>query len=427
MAAPDGTTWGSTVNSYGRIGIYVDKIASTDTQLQYQVQVWFWSKYSVSDSSNTFKYNHLTSSGSATTSRGSRSISTTSDSGGWSTTNQKKIYTTSTYTISRTTSSQKRYIYASLSGVERVGGTMKASKTYTIAARTKYTITYNANGGSSAPAATSGYAGLSTTITEDEPEREDYVFIGWATSSSATSATYSPGGSITLTSNITLYAVWQKDVDTIKYNLNGGSGDFATQTKTSGASITLHTGSPTRTYYSFNNWNTAKDGTGTTYKPGATYSGGSVTLYAQWTPYTHTVAYDANGGTGAPSSQTKTAGTTLKLSTTVPTYDEHHFFKGWTTDTNEENEDRIIYQSGGSYTSDQNGGTVTLYALWVTDDIIFSSSGDCEAINFVEGTGIKFKTGGILQYPELVEKVFEDDENPTFSSTQITFSQFIEK
>ena len=121
MAAPSNTKWGSTVGGYGKIGISVT-ISNTNTQTKVHVEVWFWSKYSVSDTSNTYYYNNNATS--ATTSHGSVTIKTTVDSGsGWSTSNQKLLKETD-YTYSRGTSAVKRNCAAKLSGVERVGGTM---------------------------------------------------------------------------------------------------------------------------------------------------------------------------------------------------------------------------------------------------------------------------------------------------------------
>ena len=97
MAAPSGTTWGSIVGGYGRIGIYTS-VSSSATTTTVSVQVWFWSKYTVSDSSNKYYFDTASS---ATTSRGSVSIKTTVASGsGWSSTNQVKIGS-STFTYSR--------------------------------------------------------------------------------------------------------------------------------------------------------------------------------------------------------------------------------------------------------------------------------------------------------------------------------------
>lgn len=46
---------------------------------------------------------------------------------------------------------------------------------------------------------------LSTTV----PTRTNYTFLGWSTSSSATSATYAAGDTYTFSANTVLYAVWK--------------------------------------------------------------------------------------------------------------------------------------------------------------------------------------------------------------------------
>lgn len=83
-------------------------------------------------------------------------------------------------------------------------------------------------------------------------------------------------------------------------------------------SVTLPT--PTREGHDFLGWavsKTATSGTTGTYTPSS-----NVTLYAIWKIKTYTISYNANGGKGAPASQTKTHGVNIKLSTTVPTRDK---------------------------------------------------------------------------------------------------------
>lgn len=84
---------------------------------------------------------------------------------------------------------------------------------------------------------------------------------------------------------------WIKFYD-VKYNANSGSGAPSTQRKIQNANLTLSSTKPTRTGYTFQNWNTAEDGSGTKYSAGGTYKANSaVTLYAQWkiNSYTLTV------------------------------------------------------------------------------------------------------------------------------------------
>lgn len=70
----------------------------------------------------------------------------------------------------------------------------------------------------------------------------------------------------------------------------------------------------------------------------------------------HTVSYNANGGSGAPGRQTKWWGEVLTLSSTRPTR-ANHTFLGWATSAN----GAVAYQPGGRYGADKN---VTLYAVW---------------------------------------------------------------
>ncbi len=95
----------------------------------------------------------------------------------------------------------------------------------------------------------------------------------------------------------TSYQIFKAEyVDTypVTYNANGGTGAPSSQTKTYGTNLTLSSTKPTKTGYTFKNWNTKSDGTGTSYSAGASYTANAaLTLYAQWTPNTGT-AYKVN-------------------------------------------------------------------------------------------------------------------------------------
>ena len=83
-----------------------------------------------------------------------------------------------------------------------------------------YTITYNANGGTDAPAEQIKTHGVALTLSGDVPTRSGYAFLGWSTSSSSTSPTYYAGGSFTSNSNTTLYAVWEASGEKTIISLN---------------------------------------------------------------------------------------------------------------------------------------------------------------------------------------------------------------
>ena len=75
-----------------------------------------------------------------------------------------------------------------------------------------YTLSYNLNGASGSVDSNvikSSRKQVTTTVTTIEPTWAHHNFLGWAESSSATTASYSSGASITLGGNKTLYAVWE--------------------------------------------------------------------------------------------------------------------------------------------------------------------------------------------------------------------------
>lgn len=425
MAAPSSTKWGSAVGSSGgRIGINVT-LSSTSTTTSVTVDVWFWSEWSVSDSSNSFYYSCSTTATSAATKIGSKTVShSVASGGGWSTSNQTKIYSKS-YSLSRSTSAKTYKVYAKFSGVEAIGSTMNVNTTFTVPALTKYTVTYNANGGSGAPSATYGYYGKSTTLSTTIPDRDDYKFVGWATSSSSTSAKYDAGDSVTLTSNLTLYAVWKQDVYKISYNANGGSGAPSPQTKTAGVNLTLSTTIPSRNGYTFAGWATSSTGS-VAYVAGSTYSkDAEVTLYAVWTPWTHTVVFNANGGSGAPSSITAKTDSDNILPTTIPVYG-NNLFKYWSNSIDASEEENIEnvkrFYAGSKYNIIQNGGTVTLYANWASRDTMIFDDGVVECIEIVEDDNYGLYSDGTFHCKEFIEGEFIG-----FVKTSAKFLEFTEK
>lgn len=162
-------------------------------------------------------------------------------------------------------------------------GTKNVTFNVSVPAWTSYKITYNANGGSGAPGTQTKWKGQALTLSTTKPIRTGYSFLGWSTSSSATSATWAAGGSYTNDATATLYAVWKANTYTVKYNANGGTGAPGNQTKTYGVALTLSTTKPTRTNYNFKGWATSASATTATYASGGSYTANAaVTLYAVW-------------------------------------------------------------------------------------------------------------------------------------------------
>lgn len=113
---------------------------------------------------------------------------------------------------------------------------------------------------------------------------------------------------------------------------------------------------------------------------------------------THTVSYNANGGTGAPNSQTKTYGYVLTLSSTVPKRNGYVFL-GWSTN---KNATEPQYYAGGSYGEDAD---VTLYAVWekIQYTITFTSVGADAVIH----NGKEYKDAYVMQvgYHETINSI----------------------
>ena len=194
---------------------------------------------------------------------------------------------------------------------------------------------------------------------------------------------------------LTFYPVWEANVLYVYFNANGATIDSDTYKLSNDIVCNQSDGSKAYNKWVYNE--KKKNGltnvttlgltkTGHTFAGwGSTASGGTIfdqndtdlvptsitsdietgsckkILYAIWKPNTYAVKYNANGGTGAPSAQTKTYGTTLTLSSVVPTKNSY-IFKGWATSSTAT---AATYQPGASYTSNK---AVTLYAVWELDD-----------------------------------------------------------
>lgn len=210
-------------------------------------------------------------------------------------------------------------------------------------------------------------------------------------------ASYYPGKSIP-TAYLTIPAI---EHHTVSYNANGGSGAPSSQTKWYGTVLTLSSTKPTRSGYTFQGWATSANGS-VAYQAGDRYGADSdVTLYAVWkaNAVTCTIAYNANGGSGAPSSQTHVKGNLTKLSNTKPTR-TNYVFLGWSTSSTATS---ATYLADGYYINNSitQGATITLYAVWVkVPAYVHISVPDSKSlkglyVNIPSGSysGIYFKTG----------------------------------
>jgi uncharacterized repeat protein (TIGR02543 family) len=235
-----------------------------------------------------------------------------------------------------------------------------------------YTIIYNENGADSGsvPSSQTKIQGIDLTLASNTGSlaKIGYTFVGWNTLANGSGSNYSEGASYTADANLTLYANWTAlPTYTISYNANGAdSGSVpSSQTKIQGIIISLasNTGSLSRTGYTFAGWNTASDGSGTSFSVGASYTAdANLTLYANWTALpTYTISYNANGADSGsvPSSQTKIQGIDITLeSNSGSLIKAGYTFVGWNTAFDGTGNS---YSEGASFTVNTD---VTLFAEW---------------------------------------------------------------
>lgn len=235
----------------------------------------------------------------------------------------------------------------------------------------RFTVSYHANGGSGAPSSQTVLSGNYLTLSSTKPSRAGYVFRGWSTSSSASSASYSSGGSYRFTSGATLYAVWQKCSHSYKggicstcgteYSLSISSfnGTYVV-TKSDGAKVWSRP-------YSSNSTNVRRAAYGsvltvthqtTNQEKHVWYRlSDGYWVYSDNVTRRHTVSYNANGGKNAPSSQTVLDGNKLTITSKKPTR-AGYIFQGWgmTATTTS-----VSYKPSSAYSFT---GNRTLYAVW---------------------------------------------------------------
>lgn len=260
------------------------------------------------------------------------------------------------------------------------------------------------------PSTQTKYYNVALTLSSKKPTRVGYTFKGWSTSKNATTANsnYNPGATYKDNAKLVLYPVWQEHCLTVNYYSNYATGAFegalnAVSAKANvkvlsqsfyyskkyGYGLANYSGSSgacylTRTGYSATKkWGTSVSG-GTLVHEDTSFATGqalaealgktlvsgnqTIDVAAQWEANTYTIAYNANGGTGAPSAQTKTYGVALTLSSTKPTR-EGYTFLGWSTDKSATEE---TYSAGGTYTANS---AATLYAVWSLDSYYLDVNG----------------------------------------------------
>ncbi|MBQ7157841.1 MAG: InlB B-repeat-containing protein, partial [Treponema sp.] len=179
---------------------------------------------------------------------------------------------------------------------------------YAVWIENNHTITFDANGGTIVTQTQTVLDTIKTALAKLSVlnvTREGYIFKGWATSRTASTPQFADGEAISITEDMTLYAVWAYNVTyTVTFKANGGSLTTTTQTitgeTTTGSLATaLLSGNElgaSRTGYKLKGWANDENVNEITYTDGKSITiSENLTLYAVWDKIiTYTVTYNAN-------------------------------------------------------------------------------------------------------------------------------------
>ncbi|MBR3256429.1 InlB B-repeat-containing protein [Candidatus Saccharibacteria bacterium] len=258
-----------------------------------------------------------------------------------------------------------------------------------VATQGKVTVNYNGNGNNGGTMAPQTNVEInSTNLTSNAFTRTHYGFKNWNTEANGSGTTIANSATLSTLNlkpgdTITLYAQWtpQRQIiynDNCSYN-NAGCASNTDTTNTSnwtnaGSSITLGSDTyfATRPGYAITSWNTARDGTGTSYNVSSSYtvpstlsSPDQVTLYAQWSSAL-TINFNSNGGSGTMTSQLIPENTSKALKSNSFTAPSGNYFIGWMTEESRAT-NTVVYANGATYTTSATvtpGDSITLYAKW---------------------------------------------------------------
>ena len=222
-----------------------------------------------------------------------------------------------------------------------------------------YSVNFNANNGDGTMKGIKIIKDRTSRLKYNLFERQGYIFTGWNTKADGTGTSYTDGQKVLLTEDITLYAQWEEKKIKVTFNANNGTTDTLEQSVAELTSTKLSKNTFTKIGHNFSKWNTKADGSGTSYTDEQEISiSEDLVLYAQWSPQTYKLTFDANGGTGTMDKQTFTYNVASNL-LDVKFSKDGHVFKEWNTKAD---------GTGTSYTNKQSikiSDDTTLYAIWV--------------------------------------------------------------
>ena len=226
----------------------------------------------------------------------------------------------------------------------------------------KYTVTFDPQSGTVSPSSMTVTYG-STYVALPAPSREGYTFIGWFTGTGGGGTQINNTDTVSITSDITLYAAWKINQYTVTFQSNGGSS--VASIKQDNYTAVDKPADPTKTGYTFTGWYTDSILSNAVTWP-ITLNGNDITLYAAWTINQYTVSFNSNGGSSVV--LVKQDYNTTVAKPTDPTR-TGYTFAGWYADS--------TLTSAVTWPLTIGANDITLYAAWTINQytVNFQSNG----------------------------------------------------
>ena len=251
--------------------------------------------------------------------------------------------------------------------------------------KSKFILSYDDNGGTGCSNQKKDiyynlkYGTLSTLCI---PKRTGYTFNGWNTKNNGTGKKIEDNTVVTYKNDHTIYAQWKTNIYTVKYNGNKNTGGNTTESQHKyDVPKNLTTNGFTKKGYTFSNWNTKADNSGTPYKNNqsvknlTSINGDTFNLYVHWKANTYIVKYNGNGSTSGSTKESQHTYDIAKDLTTNGFTRKGYTFNNWNTKANNSGTPYKNNQSVKNLTS-TNKDTFNLYAHWKANTYIVKYNGN---------------------------------------------------
>jgi len=245
-----------------------------------------------------------------------------------------------------------------------------------------YTVSFDGQGATTPASPTSKtVASPNTTVGSlpTEPSKDGFYFGGWNTKTDGTGIVFN--GNTTVTSDITVYAVWLNNPTfTVTFDGQGATtaaNPSSKQVVSPATTVGELPAPPLKTGYIFGGWYNQPEGAGGEFTA-STVVTKNTTVYAKWNNYRYTVTFNGQGADSEPSPSSVTVESPNTTINSLPgeLTKAGFYFGGWNTKSD---------GTGTAFNAETPvTGDITVYAIWLnnpTYTVTFDGQGATTAAN----------------------------------------------